>query len=69
MFLGMVGPWQILLVFGVLGLILPIVALIDIIKSQFNGNDKLIWVLVVLFLSFIGAILYFIIGRKQRISI
>lgn len=48
-------------------LILPIIALIDILKSQFkNENDKLVWVLVILFLPIIGSILYFIIGRKQR---
>ena len=31
-------------------ILLPIIALIDILRSRFNGNDKLIWVLVVLFL-------------------
>jgi hypothetical protein len=66
-YLGMVGPWQIIIIFFVfLGIIPTIIALIDILKSKFNGNDKIVWVLVVLFFNLIGAILYFTIGRKQK---
>ncbi|MEZ4841595.1 MAG: PLD nuclease N-terminal domain-containing protein [Flavobacteriaceae bacterium] len=64
-FLGFIGPWQIILL--LLFFILPIIALIDVIKSEFEGNNKLIWVLVILFFNFIGSILYFIIGAKQKI--
>ncbi|WP_363321607.1 PLD nuclease N-terminal domain-containing protein [Plebeiibacterium sediminum] len=48
--------------------LLPLFALISILKSEFEGNDKLIWVLVVLFMPFLGAILYFIIGKDKRIN-
>jgi len=67
-YLGMVGPWQIIIILIVVFLwIIPtIIALIDILKSKFNGNDKIVWILVVLFLNLIGAILYFTIGRKQK---
>jgi len=68
-YLGMIGIWQIiiiLLAFG--GIILTIMALIDILKSEFEGNNKIVWVLVVLFINLFGAILYFNIGRKQKIS-
>lgn len=45
---------------------LQIYAIIDIIRSDFkNQNDKLIWILVVLFLHFLGALLYFIFAQKQ----
>ena len=70
MILGVIGPWQIILivVFGVFGLILPLIALIDILRSDFkNNNDKIIWVLVVLFFNILGSLLYFTIGRKQRV--
>ncbi|MDP2687497.1 MAG: PLD nuclease N-terminal domain-containing protein [Aequorivita sp.] len=64
----MIGPWQLILILIVLLCIVPtIIALIDILKSEFNGNNKIVWLLVVLFGSFFGAILYFIIGRKQKI--
>jgi uncharacterized membrane protein len=43
------------------------IALIDILRSDFTGNDKLIWLLVIIFIPFIGPIVYFIVGRKQKI--
>ena len=67
--LGMVGPWQIIILILLLLSIIPtLIALIDILKSKFEGNDKIIWVLVVLFFNLIGVILYFVIGSKQKIK-
>jgi hypothetical protein len=45
-----------------------IMAIIDILKSRFEGNDKLVWFLVVTFLSVPGIILYRVIGKKQKIK-
>lgn len=56
-----------LLIVLAIAFIFPIIALIDILKSEFKQNDKLIWTMVVIFLSAIGAVLYYTIGRKQRI--
>jgi len=68
-YLGMIGPWQwIIILLAFLGIIPTILALIDILKSKFEGNNKIVWVLVVLFFNLIGAILYFAIGRNQRIK-
>ena len=50
-----------------IGMLLPLLALIDIVKSDFEGNNKLMWALIVVFVNFIGAILYFAIGRNQKI--
>ena len=47
--------------------ILIISALVDILKNEFNGNNKIVWILVVLFLPFLGSLLYFGIGRNQKI--
>ena len=47
-------------------IILPLIALIDILVSEFRGNNKLIWVLMVLFLPVMGTIFYFLIGRQQK---
>jgi len=49
-------------------LVIPIIALVDILKSKFEGNNKIVWVLVVLFLGLLGVILYYFIGRKQRVQ-
>jgi len=57
--------WTILLV---LVLVLLLIALINILMNRFNGNDKLIWVLIVLLLPFFGSITYFVIGRSNRIK-
>lgn len=55
--------FTILLFFAVL---LPILALIEVLTHEFTGNNKLIWVLVILFFPLLGAILYYYLGRQQR---
>jgi len=42
-------------------------AMIDILKNEFTGSNKLIWLLVVMLLPFIGMVLYWFIGREQKI--
>ncbi|MEM6517663.1 MAG: PLDc N-terminal domain-containing protein [Bacteroidota bacterium] len=61
------GSWQLLLLifFVLFILLLPVLALISILRNEFKGNDKLIWVLVVLLLPFLGSILYFTIARPK----
>ena len=63
------GTWEliILIIVIALGFLPTVLALIDILKSEFQGNSKLIWLLVVLFLNLFGAILYFLIGKEQKI--
>jgi len=60
------------LIVTLLIIILPIVfviwVLVDILKSEFKGSNKLIWVIVVILLPLLGSILYFAIGRKQKIA-
>ncbi len=42
--------------------------LIDILRNEFTGHNKIIWVFVVTLLPFVGAILYFFIGTDQKIK-
>ncbi len=67
--LGIIGPFQIAIMLSVIFvlMLIPVIALVDIVRSKFEGNDKLIWVLIVLFLNIIGTILYFLVGRNQKI--
>lgn len=69
-YLGIIGPFQILIILFALAIfaILPLIALIDILRSEFTGSNKLIWVVVTIFLPFLGPLLYFSIGRKQKLS-
>ena len=65
----MPGPWQIVLILVTLGLlVLPIVALVDVLTNKFPGSLQAIWVLVILILPLFGLILYYVIGRKQRLN-
>ena len=65
-------PFTFLAGFGIIGIILAVVAsilwlwmLIDAIgNSRLNGTEKIIWVLVVLFLHFVGALVYYFVGRS-----
>lgn len=43
--------------------ILWLMALIDCLKS--NNPDKIVWVIVIILLPFLGAILYYAVGRKR----
>lgn len=58
----------VLLVATLLTFVITVVALIDVLRSKFHGNDKLVWVLVLLFLNVVGATLYVAIGRKQKVK-
>jgi hypothetical protein len=49
-------------------IVLALLALVDILKNEFTGYNKLIWVIVVILLPLIGSILYFVIGTNQKIT-
>ncbi|MGC9256894.1 PLD nuclease N-terminal domain-containing protein [Desulfurella sp.] len=66
------GLFEGFFVMGVLSLIavvLWIYALIDILKNDFkDGLTKVIWLVLVIVLPFLGSILYFFIGRNQKLK-
>lgn len=72
----MVWPFELLGGFAVVGLVIAAVttivwiwALIDCLQNpRLEGTEKLVWVLVILFLHILGAILYFAVGRQRRIA-
>jgi hypothetical protein len=57
--------WQAIIIVSVL---LWIYCLLDILKNKFEQNDKLIWILLVIFLPTLGSILYLSIGRNKKIK-
>ncbi|WP_167609296.1 PLDc N-terminal domain-containing protein [Maribellus sediminis] len=68
--LGFIGPQELImiLIISLFLFILPIIALVDIIRSEFTGNNKIVWVLIVIFFNIIGSILYFLMGRNQKVK-
>lgn len=49
----------------ILYLILLVTALVDLIRHWSNRQNPVIWLLVILLVSTIGSIIYFIFGRKD----
>lgn len=55
--------------FIILQLVMWIWMLVDCLKYEpSEGNDKVIWVLLMVFLGIIGSLLYYFIRRPQRIE-
>lgn len=53
---------------GIIGIAIYAFTIYDVLRSNFgHGNDKLIWVLVVLFVPFLGIMLWFLIGKGKTI--
>jgi hypothetical protein len=58
------------MIFPLLGLVifvLDIIAIVDVLKSKADAGNKLIWLLVILFLPVVGMILYFLLGRGAKL--
>lgn len=62
-----IGLPELVVLLVLFSFVLWLITLIDILKSEFTGNKKLIWFLAVVFVPFIGMIAYFFIGRKQKV--
>lgn len=61
--------WLIWAVLALAALAFWIFALVDILKSNFRRDyEKVIWVIVIIFMPFLGSILYFLIGRNNRVQ-
>jgi hypothetical protein len=50
----------------ILQLILMVAALIDLARRPKTRGPKWVWLLVILFVNYIGPIIYFVIGRKEE---
>lgn len=60
--------WLACIAFGIAGFVFWIWALIDCAtKEPADGNDKIIWILVIIFTGWIGALIYVLIRRPDRI--
>jgi hypothetical protein len=66
--IGMPGGIEIIILFYISLIILWIVALVNCLKNNLDVNLKIIWVLVIIFIPFLGSILYLTIGKNQRIK-
>ena len=56
------------LIIGILVVALWVFGLMDILKHEFTGANKIIWLVLVIFIPILGTALYFTIGRKQKLG-
>lgn len=59
-------PWPLVLPLLIIQFVLSVIALIDLIKYKETKGPIWIWAVIILFVSILGPILYFTIGRKQN---
>jgi hypothetical protein len=57
--------WALLAPIMILQAILMIAALVSCVRQQETNGPKWMWILIILFVNLLGAILYFLIGRKS----
>ena len=69
----MITPLLFILIFfgcGILGTIFWIWMLVDCATNEpSEGNDKLVWIIIIAFTHLLGALLYFFIRRPQRMTL
>lgn len=57
--------WALIAPLIIIQFILMIIALVDWIRMKNTNGPKWVWLLIILFVSTLGPILYFIFGRKD----
>ncbi len=50
---------------GLVILVIGVLVVLDILRSNKDTEKKILWILVVIFLPLLGSLLYFFIGRKR----
>jgi len=54
---------------GIAIFVLWIMSIVDVIKNDFqNPNNKIIWILLLLFIAPLATILYQLVGRNQKVT-
>jgi hypothetical protein len=56
------------LVFGVAGTVFWVAMIIECATKESNRDNKLIWILIIIFTHWIGALIYYLVRRPQRIA-
>lgn len=63
------GLLELIVVFVLLvPLSLALLAILDVVRSEFRkDSDRILWALIVLLVPVIGPVLYYVVGRKQKL--
>ncbi|ADC89909.1 conserved hypothetical protein [Thermocrinis albus DSM 14484] len=66
--LALLAPKVLVVSVVILWIILWVIAIIDVLKSEFTGSNKIVWILVLILIPIIGVIAYSLIGEKQKVK-
>lgn len=67
---GVIAGSIVLYVIGAILLFaLVIFALVDLLRGAYPTNKKILWLIIILIIPYLGAILYFLIGRERSTSV
>ena len=58
--------WAVIAPLLVIQGVLMIIALVDWIRTDQTNGPKWMWLLIILFVTMLGPVLYFVIGRRQH---
>ncbi|HLS60814.1 MAG TPA: PLDc N-terminal domain-containing protein [Virgibacillus sp.] len=58
--------WGIIMPLLVIQAILMVIALIDLWRTEDTNGPKNLWLIIIIFISILGPILYFVIGRRNH---
>lgn len=65
--LGIIGIWQIiLLAFFLSLLLLPVWAIVVMLKNEHEPNNRLLWIVLIILLPIIGSVVYLILRGNTR---
>ena len=63
------GLYGTIFLVGILGTIFWIWMLVDAVTNEpSEGNDKIIWILIILFAHLVGALIYYFMRRPERMK-
>lgn len=57
--------WELLIPFIVLDIIIKVIALTDFLRHREIRQTNWIWLFIILFISLLGPIIYFVFGRRD----
>jgi len=59
-------PFEVILPILMIQIILLVIALIDLIRSEETHGPKWLWAVVIILLNIVGPVLYLVYGRKNQ---
>jgi len=66
---GFLSMMLVVWILGIASSLFWIWMIVDILVSKRETNDKILWFLVVFFLHFVGALIYFFVARERSGSV